>query len=69
MAVLELLVEELRKKYKFTLTELAKKSGVSKSTLSEIKSRQKTTLNKVQEIGLAKAFGVDVKELYKEELK
>lgn len=69
MADLELLVEELRIKNNLTLAELAKLSGVSRSTLGEIKLRVKTTLSHKQEIGLAKAFGITVKELYREELK
>lgn len=48
-----------------TLDKLSQKSGVSKSVLSDIKTGIKTTLNTKQEIGLAKAFGVETINLYK----
>lgn len=65
--ILNLRVEELRQLHKFTLAELAKESGVSKTTLSEIKLGLKTTLNRDQEKRLANAFSIEISELYKED--
>lgn len=63
---LELRVEELRNQKGWSLSELAKRSGVSKSVLSDIKRRTKTTLNYQQEIKLSQCFGVEITELYTE---
>lgn len=57
-------VEKLRQERGWTLVELAKKSGVSKSVLSEIRIGIKTTLNSKQEKGLSQAFEILSKELY-----
>lgn len=66
---IELRIDELREKLGITWAELSRRSGIDKSMLSLIKNGQKRTLTPVQEEKLAKAFGVDVSELYTEKVK
>jgi transcriptional regulator with XRE-family HTH domain len=50
-------------------SDLAKKAGMSKSTLSEIKNGQKRVLkNPEHERKLAEALGVTIAELYTEKI-
>lgn len=64
---IELRINELLEESGITWAELARRTGMSKSTLSEIKNKQKRTLsNHDHEIKLANVFGVEIHELYRE---
>ncbi|MCR4337649.1 MAG: XRE family transcriptional regulator [Candidatus Omnitrophica bacterium] len=57
-------IRELRKKHQLTLSELAQKSGIQIATLSRIENLKMTgTLE--SHLNIAKVFGIDVTELYK----
>lgn len=56
-------IKELRKKNKLSMTELSRKSGVQLATLSRIENR-KMTGTVESHLQIAKAFGIDIIELY-----
>lgn len=59
-------IKQLRKKYKLSMTELSRKSGVQLATLSRIENR-KMTGTVESHLQIAKAFGIDIIELYGDE--
>lgn len=58
-------IKEIRKQQKMSLTELSQKSGIQLATLSRIENLKMTgTLE--SHIHIAKAFGMDITELYQD---